>query len=82
MRFCSDSDRQIKSESIAASSRHLVKKKQPSLTRQQIAVSMSYKQRQKSMHACPLYTNTNNTFVKLNKTLRARNASIQRKKGA
>lgn len=41
---------------------------------------MSCKQRQKSMHTCPLYTNTNNTFVKLNKTLRARNASIERER--
>lgn len=33
------------------------------------------------MHTCPLYTYTNNTSVKLNKTLRARNESIERERG-
>lgn len=42
---------------------------------------MSCKQRQKSMHTCPLYSYTNNTSVKLNKTFRACDASIEKERG-
>lgn len=45
------------------------KKKKPSATHQYISMSMSRKQRQKTGHICSLYTYTNNTSVKLNKTL-------------